>query len=55
MTRGELGSRGTPELREKEAKKASDILQLDARVNLGMPDGFFENKQEKKQSLSSAW
>ncbi|MEM0940911.1 MAG: bacillithiol biosynthesis deacetylase BshB1 [Bacteroidota bacterium] len=43
LTQGELGTRGTPEIRAQEAKKASEILGLDARENLRLPDGFFEN------------
>lgn len=43
LTRGELGTRGTPEIRAKEAEKASRILGLHARRNLDLGDGFFEN------------
>ncbi len=39
MTRGEMGTRGTPEMREQEAAEAARILKLDLRVNLGQPDG----------------
>jgi bacillithiol biosynthesis deacetylase BshB1 len=39
MTRGEMGTRGTPEMREEEATEAARILKLDVRVNLGQPDG----------------
>src|SRR4030095_4708409 len=39
MTRGEMGTRGTPELRANEAADAARILKLDARVNLEQPDG----------------
>ncbi len=42
-TRGELGSRGTPEIREQEANDAAKILGLHARENLGLPDGFVES------------
>ena len=38
-TKGELGTRGTPELRTEEAAKASEILKISERVNLGFPDG----------------
>ena len=38
-TRGELGSRGTPETRAIEATAASCILGLAGRENLGLPDG----------------
>jgi len=46
LTKGELGSRGTPEKRAKEAIKSSEILGLDVRENLGLPDGFFEENEE---------
>jgi bacillithiol biosynthesis deacetylase BshB1 len=39
MTRGELGSRGTPAQRRREAKAAARILGLKVRENLGFPDG----------------
>jgi len=39
MTRGELGTRGTPAIRRSEARKASKILGLKIRENLGFPDG----------------
>lgn len=42
LTAGELGTRGNSETRSAEAKTASKLLQLDARENLGMEDGFFE-------------
>lgn len=43
LTRGELGTRGTAEIRDKEAAKAAKILGLTLRENLALPDGFFEN------------
>jgi bacillithiol biosynthesis deacetylase BshB1 len=42
FTRGELGTRGSAEIRAQESKKATDILGLHARENLGFRDGFFE-------------
>jgi len=42
LTRGELGTRGTPELRIEEANRAAAFLKLDYRSNLGLRDGFFE-------------
>jgi bacillithiol biosynthesis deacetylase BshB1 len=39
MTRGELGSRGTPSIRAREAKRAAEILGVRIRENLGLPDG----------------
>lgn len=40
LTRGELASRGTPELRAKEAEASGAVLGLKYRENLGLPDGF---------------
>jgi N-acetylglucosamine malate deacetylase 1 len=39
FTRGEMGTRGTPEIRAKEALEAARIMKLDLRVNLDQPDG----------------
>jgi bacillithiol biosynthesis deacetylase BshB1 len=39
VTRGEMGTRGTPEKRAEEAENAAQILRLDARENLELPDG----------------
>lgn len=39
VTRGEMGTRGTPETRASEAAAAKEILKLDVRDNLGLPDG----------------
>ncbi len=39
LTRGELGTRGTPEIRAREAAEASRLLGASERVNLGLPDG----------------
>ncbi|MEP6818260.1 MAG: bacillithiol biosynthesis deacetylase BshB1 [bacterium] len=39
MTRGEMGTRGTPELRAQEAVEAARLMKLDLRLNLGQPDG----------------
>jgi bacillithiol biosynthesis deacetylase BshB1 len=39
MTRGEMGTRGTPEIRAAEATEAARIMKLDVRVNLDQPDG----------------
>jgi len=42
FTAGELGTRGTPETREKEAADSAKILGLSVRENLGFEDGFFK-------------
>ena len=39
VTRGEMGTRGTPETRAFEAENAAKILKLDLRENLGLSDG----------------
>lgn len=54
LTRGELGTRGTAELRAEEAARAAEILQLDVRENLGMADGFFRNDEEHQRLLIRA-
>ncbi|GAA4921161.1 bacillithiol biosynthesis deacetylase BshB1 [Mucilaginibacter defluvii] len=43
LTLGELGTRGTPEIRAAEAAASAEILGLAVRENLEIPDGFFEN------------
>ncbi len=42
LTRGELGTRGTPETREAEATEAARILGVHVRENLDLPDGHIE-------------
>jgi N-acetylglucosamine malate deacetylase 1 len=54
LTRGELGTRGNPELRTEEATAAAALMQLDVRENLGMADGFFRNDQEHQLKLIRA-
>lgn len=46
LTRGELGTRGSAEIRDREAAKAAEILGLSVRENLGFADGFFINDKE---------
>lgn len=48
LTQGELGTRGTPEIRAQEAEEASKLLGLSVRENLRLPDGFFENNKENQ-------
>ena len=43
LTRGELGTRGSAEIRDNEAASAAKILGLSARENLRFADGFFVN------------
>ena len=46
LTRGELGTRGTPETRIQEAEEASRIMGITVRENLEFADGFFQNDRE---------
>jgi bacillithiol biosynthesis deacetylase BshB1 len=46
LTRGEMGTRGTPEIRLKEADDAAKVLQLSARENLGFEDVYFGDDKE---------
>lgn len=45
LTRGELGTRGSAEIRDKEAAAAAQAMGLHARENLEMADGFFQNDE----------
>lgn len=46
LTRGDLGTRGTPQIRDAEANAAAEILNVKVRENLGFRDGFFKNDEE---------
>lgn len=54
LTRGELGTRGSGELRLKEAADAAKVLGLSARENLGLRDGFFDVDEESKSAVIRA-
>ena len=45
LTRGELGTRGTAEIRDREAADAAKILGVTVRENLRFRDGFFVNDE----------
>lgn len=51
LTRGELGTRGSVEIRNSESAKASQILGVSARENLDMRDGFFVNDEEHQLKI----
>ena len=51
MTRGEMGTRGTPEIRAKEALDAARVMLLDARVNLELPDGHLALNEEHRLAV----
>ncbi len=49
LTRGEMGTNGTPELRLQEAARAAEILGVSERVNAGLPDGAVANSTEQQR------
>lgn len=51
LTRGELGTRGSAEIRDIEAEKASKILGLSIRENLEFQDGFFCNDKQHQLAV----
>lgn len=51
LTRGELGTRGTAEIRMQEAALAAKIIGVAIRDNLKMEDGFFENNKTHQMEL----
>jgi N-acetylglucosamine malate deacetylase 1 len=51
LTRGEMGTRGTPEIRLEEAMAASRIMGLAVRENMGFRDGFFKNDEKHQLEI----
>lgn len=51
LTAGELGTRGSAALRAEEAAKASAIMGISFRENLGLPDGFFDFSEANRLSI----
>ncbi len=51
LTRGELGTRGTPEKRQREAESAASLMGAEFRVNIEIPDGLFTNTEEYKMRI----
>lgn len=51
FTQGEMGTRGTPEQRLKEAEKAADIIGLEVRDNLGLPDSQIESNRMYQKKI----
>ncbi len=54
LTAGEIGTRGSPELRAKEAEEAAIIMGLAHRENLGLPDGGLEDTQANRLTIARA-
>jgi bacillithiol biosynthesis deacetylase BshB1 len=51
LTRGELGTRGSANLRDGEAANAATILGVAVRENLRFADGFFINDKEHQLEI----
>ncbi len=51
FTRGELGTRGSAEIRDREARASAEIMGLAVRENLQFADGFFTNDQAHQMEV----
>ncbi len=51
LTRGEMGTRGTPEIRDGEAREAARVLGLSCRANLELPDGHLHDSDEARKLI----
>lgn len=51
LTRGEMGTRGNPELRAREAQQAADTLKVQERITLDLGDGRLEDNQESRRQV----
>lgn len=51
LTQGEMGTRGTPELRLEESDEAAKILGLSARENMGFKDIYFQDDEAHQKEL----
>ncbi len=54
LTRGELGTRGSAEIRDKEAEVSAKLLGLTVRDNLKFADGFFTNDKSHQMAIISS-
>jgi bacillithiol biosynthesis deacetylase BshB1 len=51
VTRGEMGTRGTPEGRAEEAREAARLMKLDVRLNLEQPDGHVWLTEDSRRAM----
>ena len=51
LTRGELGTRGTAEIRDEESTESANILGVALRINMEFADGFFVNDKRHQIEL----
>lgn len=54
LTRGELGSKGTPELRAREAAAAAEVIGMVGRESLGLPDGHLASTDPMRRAVIEA-
>lgn len=52
LAAGEMASRGTPELRAREATRAAKVMGVSVRENLGFPDGGIQNTPETRARVA---
>lgn len=52
LTRGEMGTRGSAELRAEEAREAARVMGLEVRLNAGLPDARIFNHDENRELLA---
>ena len=51
LTKGELGTRGSAEIRMEEAAAAAKVMNISVRINLEMADGFFANDEANQRKV----
>lgn len=51
LTRGELGTRGSAEIRDQESAAAAKILGVEVRENMAFRDGFFVNDEKHQMEI----
>jgi bacillithiol biosynthesis deacetylase BshB1 len=52
LAAGEMASRGTPDLRAKEAAQAAGLMGVSVRENLGFPDGGIQNTPDTRAKVA---
>ncbi|HKS80458.1 MAG TPA: bacillithiol biosynthesis deacetylase BshB1 [Candidatus Acidoferrales bacterium] len=53
LTHGEMGTRGTPEIRLQEAQRAGEIMGVAVRANLSLPDARLEVSEKYKLAVAA--
>ena len=52
LAAGEMASRGTPEIRAREAAASAKVMRVSVRENLGLPDGGIQNTPENRVKVA---